>query len=181
MIPCVSDKKALALLVATNLFYFSAYVLRIHPLSVMINIGICSICVGGVLKMISGETLYGGDEKHGENREFVKSECISSVLELVHKYVNAMCSEIFTIVLWKSPIKSVHSLVVLYIFSLFARILSFAALFFMAVWLFCGWLSFKDYYYSTIHQHIKPTYDHVKNMALNFYSTIPRFNEAQKL
>ncbi|GFE54070.1 pre-rRNA-processing factor PNO1 [Babesia ovis] len=181
MIPCVSDKRALALLVATNIFYFTAYVLRIHPLRVLINIAICAICLGGIFKMISGKSLYGGLDENGEHREFVKSDCISGILEFVHKGVNCLCAEICTIVLWKSPVKSVNSLVALYIFGLFARLLSISALFFFAVWLFCGWLSFRDYYYTTIHAQVKPAYDHVKKVVLNLYSTIPRFNESQKL
>ncbi|ORM39408.1 uncharacterized protein BXIN_3104 [Babesia sp. Xinjiang] len=181
MIACVSDKKALALLVATNIFYFSAYILRVHPLRVLINVATCAICLGGVCQMVSGHTLCGNSVDEDEHREFIKSECVSGVVQCFHSCLNNFCREIYSVVLWKSPVKSVYSLVALYIFAFFARILSLSALFFVSIWLFCGWLGFREHYYRNVHPQVKPVYDHVREVAFGLYSSIPKFNESQKL
>ncbi|GIX63029.1 reticulon domain-containing protein [Babesia caballi] len=179
MKPCVSDKKALLLLVATNVLYFSAYVVGLYPLSVLVNIAIFAICLGGMFQLITGRALSGGSDEEG--REFVTSDCIAGVLEVLYKRINGIIGEGFSLVRWKSPASSVTALVLLYIFGLFARVLSFSALFFFSVWTLCGWMCFEEQFYSAVYPHVTLAYSHVREVVLDLHSKIPRFKESQKL
>ncbi|CDR94324.1 hypothetical protein BBBOND_0106330 [Babesia bigemina] len=180
MTPCVSDKKALALLVATNILYFATYVLRLNLLRVLINVGTFAIFLGGVCQMLCNKTLC-NDGEDEEKHEFVKSETIAGVLQCAYASINGVCGYIRTVLLWRYPMMSVNALVVLYIVGLFARILSFPVLVFLLVWALCGWLSFREHYYDMVHPQVKPIYEVIGNAARGVYASIPKFKESQKL
>ncbi|XP_953887.1 uncharacterized protein TA06220 [Theileria annulata] len=166
-------------LLSFNALQFSTYVLKLPPLFLLSKGFLGLVFLGGFLRLVRGDRSSKLRERF--HTDLFTSDTVDRVVKFLSRKVNLVFVQTKSVVLWDDPVKSLYSLVVLYLLSELLKVVPSVLVVFVLVWVFFLYFYMNEFLRKNVYTHFEPYVKEFVNFMYKMYNSVPRLNENKLL